>query len=274
MVFSGTVASGSALRVAWGGLGSSEALVEGSLWIVPRASVDGTSGTWRVLDTALVEALPWELPAVTPGAGLDATSEASLEQELAQPIASTLLAKEGDTPRSSNSRTRPMFVGANGVVLGPRSDQEGWAAIDDLRTAVEAARTKTAELVVQQAAGFVRLPVSSGARWRVLVCTETTAVVDYDVEIAPETWMPGPRIERMLDGFCAQGLAAAAHTSYASWIASTPERKIAERSSVPLGRLELPRRAWRTARGELRSAAAAEQVLGGAAPLSIGFRAP
>ncbi|HTF87544.1 MAG TPA: hypothetical protein VK843_03985 [Planctomycetota bacterium] len=275
VIFSGTVASGAPLRVAWGGLGEAPAMAEGSLWIVPRVSPDPSTGTWRVLDTAIVEALPWELPAVSPGGGLEAVNDAGADQETSQPISSAVLAKEGDTPRSNgNARSRPFFVGGNAVVLGPRSEQEGWSAIEDLRSALEISRTKTSEVLVQNGAGFVRLPVANGVRWRVLAAIETTAVVDYDVEIAPETWMPGPRIERSLDGFCAQGLAAVDHTSYSVWTATTQQNQVAERSSVPLGRLELPRRVWRASRGELRTAQAPELVLAGAKPLSIGLRAP
>jgi hypothetical protein len=127
---------------------------------------------------------------------------------------------------------------------------------------------------VQHGAAFVRLPVANGARWRVLAGHETTAVVDYDVEIAPETWMPGPRVERMLDGFCAQGLAGEGHASYSAWIAATPEKQLVERSSVPLGRLELHRRTWRSAGGELFDSANPVQVLPGTAGLALGFRAP
>jgi hypothetical protein len=70
IAFSGTVESGAPLRVAWAGLGGGEDLAEGSLWIVPRAQADGAAGRWRLLDNALLEAVAWELPAVTPGGGL------------------------------------------------------------------------------------------------------------------------------------------------------------------------------------------------------------
>jgi hypothetical protein len=99
-------------------------------------------------------------------------------------------------------------------------------------------------------------------------------VVDYDVEIAPATWMPGPRVERRIDGFCAQGDAASDHTSVAAWDARTPKNRVLERSVVPLGRLEIPLRSWRSARAEVRIAQPALQVLGGPDPLSLALRAP
>ncbi|HUR27137.1 MAG TPA: hypothetical protein VM509_03055 [Planctomycetota bacterium] len=273
VVFSGTVASGAPLRVAWGGFEGNEAAAEGSLWIVPRTSEDAAGGSWRVLDTALVEAVAWELPTVAPGGGLETAPDVD-GQEAAQPFASAMLAKEADASRNANSRMRSAFLGGNGVVLGPRSETDSWTAIDELRGALEAARTKTSSVTVQRGGAFVRLPVASGARWRVLAAVETTAVVDYDVEIAPETWMPGPRVERALDGFCAQGLAAADHASYAAWIAATPEKKLVERSSVPLGRLELQRRTSRSASGELRASANPVVVLPGTAGLAVGFQTP
>lgn len=274
VAFSGCVASGTPLRVAWAGLGSGEALAEGSLWIVPRTSADSTAGRWRLLDSALVEAQPCELPPVIPGGGLLPPADSGGESDLWQPIASALLAKEAESLGSKSTRARPLFVWGNGVVLGPREEQEAWAAINELHGALEAQRTRTQELELAHAGGFVRLPVTHGSRWRVLVCEETTAVIDYDVEIAPETWMPGPRIERRLDGFCAQGNAEAEFTGFSAWQASTPTNRIMERSSVPLGRLELPERRWSAARGELRSGQPAQLVLGGATPLSLVLRAP
>lgn len=273
IAFSGTVASGAPLRLAWAGLGGSEAVTEGSLWIVPRAIPDAADGRWRMLDTALVEALAWDLPPVSPGGGLEGAPDGTLEDQAPKPLAGGLLIKEAETSRSSLSRSRPLFVAGSGVVLGPRAEQDGWAEIDSLRGVAEALRTKTHEVLVARGAGFVRLPVAGGSTWRVLVCDETTAVVDYDVEIAPETWMPGPRVERSLDGFCAQGLAGTDFTSYSAWVAATSEKHVAERSSVPLGRLELPRRTWRSARGEARAGAAPEVLLPGAAPLTMSVRA-
>ena len=273
IAFSGCVASGAPLRVAWGGLGSGESLAEGALWIVPRCSTDPTGGRWRLLDTALVEAPAWDLPAVAPGGGLAAAEEAVQDPNLPQPIASALLVKEGDNARSTSLRSRPIFVWGNGVVLGLRSEQEAWAAITDLHGAVEALRTQTSELELTRGAGFVRLPVAQGTRWRVLVCDETTAVIDYDVEIAPETWMPGPRVERRMDGFCVQGDCAIGHSSYSVWSAATPENRVVERSSVPLGRLELQRRIWRSARGELSSGAGSILLLSGPLPIALSQRA-
>ncbi len=272
IAFSGSVASGTPLRVAWAGLGSSEAVSEGSLWIVPRTTPDSADGRWRLLDTALIEAIAWDLPLVSPGGGLEVASDGTLEDQAPKPLASALLIKETETSRSSNSRARPPFVAGTGVVLGPRAEQEGWAEVDSLRGVAEALHTKTQEVLLERGGGFVRLPVAGGSSWRVLVGDETTAVVDYDVEIAPETWMPGPRVERSLDGFCVQGLAGLDFTSYSAWVAATAERRVAERSSVPLGRLELPRRSWRSARGELRAGATAEAVLKSAAPLTLTLR--
>jgi hypothetical protein len=167
-----------------------------------------------------------------------------------------------------------MFLWGNGIVLGPRSEQAAWNAIAELHGVYETQRTQTGLLELTRGAAFVRLPVSHGSRWRVLVCEETTAVVDYDVEIAPATWMPGPRVERRIDGFCAQGDAASDHTSVAAWDARTPKNRVLERSVVPLGRLEIPLRSWRSARAEVRLAQPALQVLGGPDPLSLALRAP
>ena len=64
------------------------------------------------------------------------------------------------------------------------------------------------------------------------------------------------------------------HTSYAAWVAATPEKRIAERSSVPLGRLELPRRTWRAVRGEIAAGAPPSLALSGAASLSLSFTTP
>jgi len=274
VAFSGSVASGAPLRVSWAGLGEGEALAEGSLWIVPRCVADSGTGRWRVLDTALVEAAAWELPEVDPGGGLLSPQAAGGESGLPQPLASALLVKESEGSSSKFSKSRPMFLWGNGVVLGPRAEADSWAAIGSLHAAYENQRTQTRELEITRAGGFVRLPISHGSRWRVLVCEETTAVIDYDVEIAPETWMPGPRVERRMDGFCVQGGAASDHSSFAAWMASTPAKRVAERSSVPLGRLELPERRWRSARGELRVGQPPVQALGGESVLALALRAP
>ncbi len=272
VAFSGTVASGTPLRVSWSGMGTSEALTEGSLWIIPRATPDAREGRWRVMDTALLSALPWELPLVPPGVGLDSIAELGAYAEGPAPVAATLIAKEAEVARSSASRSRPLFVAGENVVLGPSSEEESWAAIDGFHGALEASRTRNVEIQVQRGAGSVRLPVAGGAQWRVLICDETTAVLDYDVEIAPETWMPGPRVERSLEGFCAQGLSSTELTTYTAWVAGTSERRTLERAVVPLGRLEVQRRAWRSSRGEVRAGQSAEIASGTTSALTISVR--
>ena len=275
--FSGAVDSGAPLRVAWTGLTGLGDLAEGSLWIVPKSAPEAVEGRWRLYDSALAEAAPWILPLVSPGGGLRLPDDPGGEDGAGAdwaPLPSAQLAKEVESARTANTRSRPAFVGGRGVVLGPRQETDAWTAIEDLATAFESLRTRTTEILVQRQGASVRLPVTHGARWRVLFADETTAVVDYDVEIAPETWMPGPRVERRLDGFFAQGRTAERATSFVAWTAATPERRVAERSSIPLGRLELPQRTWRSARGEARAGAGATAALSGDSGLSITLRAP
>lgn len=282
IAFSGLSVSGAPLRIAWGGLGAKADApstpnadgarwprAEGSLWIVARAQPDPAQGRWRVADTALLEATPWEWPAVSPGGALSVAERAPANEGLSQAVSTAILAKEAENDRGAIARPRSSWVAGGGALVGPRSEKDAWAAFDDLHAALENPLTDNAMLELRDGETFVRLPVAAGRGWRVLVGVESTSVADYDVEIAPETWMPGPRVERCFDGFCAQGVAAAASSTFNVWSARTTGRRVAERSSIPLGRLELSARQSRSFSGELR-AGPAIQVLA-PAPLTLGF---
>lgn len=276
VAFAGTVENEKSLRIAWKGIAGLGDLAEGSLWIVPRCERDpeGTeAGRWRVLDTALLEAAPWELPLAVPGAQLDASADPGVDEGDWTAFSSAQLVKEAEAQKTSSTRGRPAFVGGRGVVLGPRQDADGWAAILDLVGAFERLRTTGGEITVRQGAAEVRFSAAHGVRWRVLCGQETSAVVDFDVEIAPETWMPGPRVERRIDGFFAQGRLVADGASYSAWSTATTDARVVERDRLPLGRLELSRRTVRQGRGEARAGKTC-LAINGPTPLSIDVRIP
>jgi hypothetical protein len=262
VAFGGVVDSGGALAVTLENVSG----VTGTLVVEASAAVDPTGlATWRAVDLALLETSVSALPLPQPGAGVDAPSQEELGV-LRQPLTSATLAQVADeASRGGKDRQRPLSAWTPGLLVASAGDP-CWSEVDALVAAAEKERALSYEIVVERGAGRVRLPSTEGLALRVLVARERTMLVDYDVHVAQESWMPSPEVEHVLDGWLVQGRCSAGGLACRAWIASTPESRRLEREQIGVGSMDLVRRNLRTAEARVTSGSAQEVFSQGEEP--------
>ena len=256
IAFSGVVESGGRLAVAV--RGSPLRTSDWTLWIEARTTPDPPASTpersgWRALDVALLETAVRDLPLPAPGAGRIESFLWDGEPEvLGEALAGSNLAQAAELARPAGGRgeTRSPLWGA-GVLLAPAAQASSWAEIDSLVDAAEARRLAGAELVVRHGALQVALPVVEGMPARVLAGTERTLLVDYDVQVAQETWMPAPRVEPFFDGVLVQGHLREGAFVGTVWTASSAGRSELAREEIGIGRMQSVERGVKSARADL-----------------------
>jgi len=91
-----------------------------------------------------------------------------------------------------------------------------------------------------------RLPVTAGMPARLLIGSESTVLVEYDVQIAPESWMPVPRVERIFDGLVLEACLRDDALALDAWIAATSALGELSRKDTGLGDLQLPQRSFQS----------------------------
>jgi hypothetical protein len=262
VAFSGVVASGEALEVELRG-----APLEQPDWtVVVRASTfpdeeSESAEGWRLVDLALLAEAPRQLPAFELGTGLDAQAWLEGLAGAASPITPSALFLRSESLRRGATRGAP----GNGVptertLLLPAAEAEAAAALSQLVRALESGRTGTRRVELTSGPMQVRFPVATGEVARVSAGTERTWLVDYDTQIAPDTWMPAPRVERAFDGLVWQARAEGA-TLHGAWAETrTAGVEVRSKEQASMGVLQLPARSAQLQRGR-RAGADQEQVL-------------
>ncbi len=91
-------------------------------------------------------------------------------------------------------------------------------------------------------------PVASGAPARFLVATERLFLTDYQLEIAPESWIAAPLVERALDGVLVQGRLDGDSFPCTWWSTASEALPPLERGDTAHGAVELVRRSQRAGR--------------------------
>ena len=84
-----------------------------------------------------------------------------------------------------------------------------------------------------------------------LAGTERCVLIDYDAEIAPNTWMPAPRSESIFDGLAWQARLSGDDLVGECFRSSTDEIRVRDRSRASLGTVQLPSRRFAAGRGKL-----------------------
>jgi hypothetical protein len=271
IAFSGVVASGDALAVSVAGAPLSAP--DFTLWIAastlpdvpnPPAAAAGRESAWRGLDLALLEGRIEGLPWVLPGNGLEAIVPPETPPTWIEPLGASALAQAGEGARANGAttRARPLIIWSNALVLAPLSEEAAWTEIDAQVSATEAVRLAGADVAVEHGALRVLAPATEGLPFRVLAGEESTLLHDYEIQIAPETWMPGPRVARTFDGTAVEGQLAAASLRGWGWIAGSEAPQELSRQELQLGRLQLARRSFRGTRIEIRAGEAGREALG------------
>jgi hypothetical protein len=247
--FGGSVASGGVLAVALDGLPLSAP--RHTLWIQARAPRDPSEGEWRAIDTAWLEAPDFPLPPVLPGAGLEpVVADEASNAGVQEPLSASSLAQVFEEARTrSSGRPGAAVLWAPGFLCVPRGETAANAELDLLLAAASKERGREGELVVSSGKLTARLPVSAGATVRLLAVTEHTVMTGYSVQIAAETWMPSPRVDRVADGEWLQGRFVADRLDVAGWSATSTVRAELKREEARLGRMQLVARGFRAERG-------------------------
>ena len=271
VAFAGAVASGEPLSVVVRGAPLAEP--DWTLWIVPRAQAEPApreGAGWELVDLSLLARAPRELPGLDPGASLSQDLGEQGLPRLVEAIApSSLAAGAGDRRGGSF----PTF--SERLVLVERGDGSAARALRELAGALEEPRLRTATVEVALGDLSVVLPVAHGAHARVRVGAERTWLVDYDAEIAPDTWMPSPDVQPAFDGLAWQGVLSDDAVQCAYWIAGTAGASARTADQAKLGALQLPARRFRAGAATLRRGVAARELLtadGGGATLRAGVR--
>ncbi|MCE9594937.1 MAG: hypothetical protein K8S98_12175 [Planctomycetes bacterium] len=251
VAFGGSVASGNVLAIALDG--APLAQPQCTLWIEARTTPDPDGGPWRSIDTAWLEATDFALPPVLPGAGLDevVADESSTSGAIEALTASTLAQVFEESRARGAARAAPAVLWAPGYLCVPRGETQANAEIDGLMNAASKDRGQEAEVVVRHGKLRALVPAVSGATVRVLVTSERTVVHGYVVQIATESWMPTPRVERVLDGCWVQGRWSGARLEVAGWSASSEIAGQLSREEARLGRMQLLTRGFRGEHGAL-----------------------
>ncbi len=211
-----------------------------TLWIWAEAGpID--SGRWRLADLSFFER-EFELPEIPrPGGGIqfnrnpqsDVSRMAGLGAGAIWSQVDTQLTRAGSSMRSN----RPPVELVPGLFLAPSDESQLWAEMASFVEATERAQVETSRTLVQAGAVTISLPIANGHPFRVMVGTESTALVDFDTEIAPEFWMSSPVMERRMDGFLIQGLQSEMQLDAHYWFAQSKPASTLEDPDTGHGRL-------------------------------------
>lgn len=217
----------------------------------PAAPVD--ADRWRVVDVTALAHAARRLPALHPGPPLIGEEDEPAPWSrgpLGPPALVSFVA------RTASAGPRPLWT--DRLLLLPPGSGDLEREVREFQRVLSTARDGFATLTLRGPDLTAVLPVARGSRMRLVVGREEARVVDYDVEIAPETWLSEPVVERVLDGVCIDGWLLADRMRCSSWKArSVGQREIAP-DGIALGRLLLVERTLDARESELTAAARSE----------------
>ncbi len=244
LAFAGKVRSGGWLALSIAGHGQHDGvlLLQVSSRPDPAAPV-----RWRGFDVASLAAPLFDWPAPEPenDGQFEEAPEAVqlraplLSEQLSSAAASLLGSARRGKLGSFSSSAAAGLVWGDGLVFVPVAESEALACVDALVRAAESERTRSYELALSHGALAVRMPACEGSFARVLVVEERTALVDYDVEIAEEAWIPLPRVERVLSGLVVEGALQGGALVARGWRAEGRPYERLDKVRANLGALQL-----------------------------------
>ena len=224
--------------------------------------------SWRVADLAWLEAMIDSPRVAEPGAGLLLPQGSSDVRAELEPLPAAILWGELEASFVGRRADRPLFALAPAVIVAPADDLRIWGELDPLLTAARQARSRTTPLTVRCSGVEVHLSASEGMQCSVQAGTERTALVGYDVDIAQDSWIADPIVERVFDGFLMQARVSGEELSGSYWIAKSEQQRNLERDAVIHGRINLPHR--RLSVGSLRVSEGAEVRTNAGLSISVG----
>jgi hypothetical protein len=262
VVFSGRIAHGERLAVELAGTPLSRP--DRTLWIEAESTPDPAGdadpaedgGGWRVLDLAFVARPAGGLPAARPGAGIDDWARQEALAGPLEPLPPSAVAGQVESARRAGGGPREPLHWAGTLLFVPASDPDAVREAESLVRAAEAARLATHTVAIVRGGLRATLPVSAGRPARLRVGEERTWLVDYTVEIAPETWMAEPHIAKAFDGLVLDLLGDEDGVTCAGWIAASAPPAVVSAEHAQLGRLQLPARTFQSDQTKVRAGSA------------------
>ncbi|MCB9916197.1 MAG: hypothetical protein H6828_13800 [Planctomycetes bacterium] len=250
--FSGVVAPGELLTVEIAGAPLDQP--EWTLFVgavgAPEADADAEHG-WALVSHDLLSREGPRLEPFAPGAGLGGQAALPSLRPADEPTSAGALAGTADLGAQGSGaqgaragRVLPLLHRAEHFTLfaATPESREARAGLERIVAALEAPRLRTETITLTHGALRLRFPVASGEPTRVLVGSERPLLVDYHTEIAPNTWMPAPVVERCFDGLAWQGRRDARGFHAQAFESRTLEVVRRDRQEAGLGAMQLPTR--------------------------------
>lgn len=279
IAFAGVVESGGKLEVSFAGSG----LATGDWKLVlgaatrPDAAVANTPG-WTVFDLAFLANEPWALAPASPGGHL--AREASFAGFANAPVSlpASALAARLEEGRGGERGPRAPLYWTNDLLFLPRSEPRLAADARLLVDTLEAARLATGRVELAHGGFTASFPVCEGLVARALATRERPYVTSYRSELAPQTWMPAPEPELVVDGLGVELLPFGGVLACRAWKSASAAPEEVARKDAQLGKLQLlSRELWtdaaRVDAGE-RGRTLLAPAPAGPGLVSIGFAQP
>jgi hypothetical protein len=257
IAFAGVVDSGGVMRIDVSGTPLARPDWKLSVRAAARPDAAGAKdAALDVIDLAFLASDPGSLPPASPGAELDRQVLLSPPSRSPTPIPAAAIAAALDAHGSSESSGgRGSAWWSDDLLILRQSDAAARAEARSLVAAGEAARLVSCRIEARQGAFTASFPACAGAPARLLAGRERTALVGYKVEIAPQTWMGAPDVQRTFDGLALEARVVPGAAECSLWTSKSAPAVVASRADSQLGRLQVLSRSLRTQRARIQAGA-------------------
>jgi len=253
IAFAGVVDSGGTLEVRVSGAPLSRPDWKLALKAIARAEEDPATkhGFLEVLDLSAIATEPAPLPAALPGAGLERILDFVPSARGPVAIPPSAIAAALDAPASGSGRLAAWW-GSDLLVLR-RGDAEARAEALALVAAGEAHRIAELRIEARHGRFSASFPACAGSPARLLAGRERTTLSGYRVEIAPQTWMAAPEVQRVFDGLAMDALVFPGSAECSLWVSKSAPATVVPRADAQIGKVQALSRGFRTERVRIRS---------------------
>jgi len=257
VAFAGVVDSGGTLEVEIAGAPLSLSSWKLAIKATTRPDEDGSPArkddALDVIDFAFLARESASIPNADPGAELDRLAFFVQPRRTTIPIPPSAVAATLELRGGEGAGSRPTPAWSEDLLILPRSDAAGRTEARALVAAAERTRLATVRIEAKRGALSARFPACAGSPARLLAGRERTALVGYRAEIAPQTWMPAPLVERSFDGISIAVEAQSGGAECSAWIAESSGEEVVARQDAQLGQIQVLRRSLRAERAVVRA---------------------